>query len=256
LPAGQTVRLRLFWQALGEMGEDYRLQLTLQSPAGTVCGEGEFDLVSTGYPPTRWRPGDLFYDSYWLPIDAAAAPTGEMALQLNLLGQDGKPVLAQPVEVARVWVQSTQPSFEIPERIAEWSKVNLGDRVTLLGYDLDSEPVRPGEDVRVTVYWQAQREMDVSYKVFVHLYDEEGNIAAQQDRIPGLGARPTADWEIGEVLADRYSVPLGPDVPAGTYRLAVGMYDEKTGERLAAYGLGGERLDQDRIMLGEIEVKP
>jgi 4-amino-4-deoxy-L-arabinose transferase-like glycosyltransferase len=256
LPAGQTVRLRLFWQALGEMEEDYRLQLTLQGPAGTVCGEGKFDLVSTGYPPTGWRPDDLFYDSYWLPIDAAAAPTGEMSLQLNLLSEDGKPVLTQPVEVARMWVQSLEPGFTAPMDIGERYEVNLGDKITMLGYDLDATPVSPGESVRVTVYWQARQKMETSYKVFVHLYDERGQIVAQRDRLPGLGVRPTMGWEEGEILADRYAVPLSADTPAGVYLLAVGFYDERTGERLAAYGPDGARLDQDRIFLGQVKVEP
>jgi hypothetical protein len=45
-------------------------------------------------------------------------------------------------------------------------------------------------------------------------------------------------------------------VAAGEYRVAVGMYEEGSGERLAAYEPDGERLDQDRIILGQVEVKP
>jgi hypothetical protein len=42
----------------------------------------------------------------------------------------------------------------------------------------------------------------------------------------------------------------------GVYAVAVGLYEEGSGERLAAYGPDGERLDQDRIFLGHVEVKP
>jgi hypothetical protein len=34
------------------------------------------------------------------------------------------------------------------------------------------------------------------------------------------------------------------------------LYEEGSGERLVAYGPDGERLDQDRIFLGQVEVKP
>jgi hypothetical protein len=98
--------------------------------------------------------------------------------------------------------------------------------------------------------------MDTSYKVFVHLYDKDGQIVAQRDRLPGLDVRPTTDWEEGEVLADRYTVQLEADVAPGVYQLAVGMYDPATGERLAAYGPDGERLDQDRVFLGQVKVEP
>jgi hypothetical protein len=98
--------------------------------------------------------------------------------------------------------------------------------------------------------------MDTSYKVFVHLYDDEGGILTQRDRVPGLGARPTTTWEKGEILVDRYYVPIGLAVPAGRYQLAVGLYDPQTGERLATFGSGGERLAQDRILLERVQVEP
>jgi hypothetical protein len=38
-------------------------------------------------------------------------------------------------------------------------------------------------------------------------------------------------WEAGEVVADVMVLPLS-EVPSGGYRLAVGVYDAITGERL------------------------
>jgi hypothetical protein len=64
------------------------------------------------------------------------------------------------------------------------------------------------------------------------------------------------DWEEGEVVADRHIVAVDQGVPAGEYAVAVGFYEEGSGERLAAYGPGGERLDGDRIFLGRVKVKP
>jgi hypothetical protein len=116
--------------------------------------------------------------------------------------------------------------------------------------------VQPGGNLYVTLYWQGQREMEKSYKVFVHVYDGEGNIVAQRDWLPGLGLKPTSGWEVGEVVADRHIVSVEEGVAAGVHQVAVGMYEEGSGERLAAYGPGGERLDQDRIILGRVEVKP
>jgi hypothetical protein len=125
-----------------------------------------------------------------------------------------------------------------------------------LGYDLDAEPVRPGESIHVTLYWRAQREMETNYKVFVHVCDGEGNIVAQRDWLPGLGVKPTAGWKTGEVVADRHIVPLDGRVAAGEYTVAVGLYNEGSGERLAAFGPDGGRLDQDRILLGQVKVRP
>ena len=255
LLAGQSISLRLFWQALEGMEEEYHLQLGLRGSDGTLYERQEFALVSTDYPNTRWQPGELLRERYDLPT-GEEMPTGEATVELDLLDEVGQSVLAHSVDVTKVWVQSTQPSFDVPATIAERYEVNLGDEITLLGYTLEAEPVRPGENARVTLYWQAQREVETSYKVFVHVYDEAGNIVAQRDWLPGLGAKPTTGWQMGEVVADRHLVPIDEDVAAGVYTVAVGLYNEGSGERLATFGPHGERLDQDRIFLGQIEVKP
>jgi hypothetical protein len=255
LVAGQSSTLRLYWEALEGMGDAYRLRVGLRGADGREYAWRTVDLVSTDYPTDQWRVGEILHESYEIATDEHM-PTGEATVELNLVDEAGQLLLTAPVEVAQIWVQSTKPGFEAPEHIEQPREIDLGNQVTLLGYDLGPETVKPGEEIQVTLHWQAQREMSISYKVFVHLYDDGGNIVGQQDRVPGLGVRPTVDWEIGEVLSDRYSLLLGPDFPAGHFRLAVGMYDPGTGERLAAYGSDGERLENDTVLLAQIEVRP
>lgn len=254
LLAGQDVSLRLAWQAREAVPQDYRLQLELQGADGAVYGRSVFDLISTDYSISQWQPGEILHDWYTLPT-AEEMPTGEASLLLNLLDEEGQPVLVQPVEVGQVWIQSTRPSFEMPQDITP-HEIDLGGKITLLGYDLDSEPVEPGGNVHVTLYWQAQQTMEESYKVFVHLYDGDGNLVAQRDSPPGLGAKPTTTWRVGEIVADRHIVPVGDEATVEKYTVAVGLYEGVSGERLAAYGAGDERLDDDRIFLGQVEVKP
>jgi hypothetical protein len=253
--AGQTVTLRVVWEALGKMAQSYRLVVDLQGADGEVYGSGEYGLVNTAYATTEWRDGEVLRGVYDVVV-SEGAPTGEMAVVLNLLDEEGEQVLDAPVTLGVVWVQSTESNFDEPQKMETASGVTLGDKVKLLGYDLTSEPVRAGGNLYVTLYWQGQREMAQSYKVFVHVYDGAGNIVAQRDWLPGLGVKPTSGWAAGEVVADRHIVPVGEDVVAGEYRVAVGMYDEGSGERLAPYGLDGQRLDQDRIILGRVEVRP
>jgi hypothetical protein len=255
LLAGQRVTLRVYWKALAEMAQAYRLAVDLQGADGEVYGSGEYDLVNTAYSTTDWRAGEVLRGVYDVAV-GEGAPTGEVSVALNLLGEKGERVLDEPVTLNAVWVQSAEPSFEAPQEMEATSGVTLGDKVKLLGYDLPPGPVQAGGNLYVTLYWQAQREMAQSYKVFVHVYDGAGDIVAQRDWLPGLGVKPTSGWAAGEVVADRHIVPLGEDVMAGAYRVAVGMYDEGSGDRLVTYGPDGERLDQDRIILGRVEVSP
>jgi len=78
---------------------------------------------------------------------------------------------------------------------------------------------------------------------------------AQRDRVPGLGVRPTSSWQPQEVVADRYYVELGADVPGGTYSVGAGMYDPTDGTRVAATSPDGERLAEDFVSLGGIRVE-
>jgi hypothetical protein len=251
---GEQIPLHLYWKALDSLTQDYRIQVILRARDGQVYGRETFSLVSTYYPATRWRPGELLHDWYYVPV-GEEVPTGNVSVTLNLLDEHGEPVLARPQAIAELWVQSTRPSFDAPTGMAQACQASLGDSVDLLGYDVETV-VKLGENVEVTLYWRARQEMETSYKVFVHLYDARGEILAQQDRVPGLGARPTTAWQQGEVLADRYSLPVGLDSVPGPYQLAVGLYDPQTGGRLAAYGADGARLSEDRILLRKVQVQP
>jgi hypothetical protein len=76
------------------------------------------------------------------------------------------------------------------------------------------------------------------YKVFVHLYEaQSGALVAQQDIVPRGWTYPTNWWESGEIVSDEIALPL-EGVPAGAYRggryrIAVGVYDPDTLERLS-----------------------
>jgi hypothetical protein len=252
--AGNTLPLRLAWKALGPMEQDYRLQLGLRGRDGTMLTADEFQLVATDYPSSRWRAGELLQEWYYLLV-GEDVPTGEVTLVLNLVDQDGRPVRARPMAVDDVWIQSREPSFEMPEHISERHVVSLGDEITFLGYDSESS-VNAGENLAVTVYWQAEQDIERSYKIFVHVYDQQGGILAQQDRVPGLGARPTTTWEKGEIVGDRLLVPIDSAAPVGEYRVAVGLYVEESGMRLDAVGRDGQPLDEDRILLKAVEIRP
>jgi len=141
------------------------------------------------------------------------------------------------------------PSIENP------TEINLGDEVTFLGYDLSATVVRPGDTLRLTLYWQARREIVGWYKVFTHLLDDEDRIWAQKDSVPVGGTRPTTGWVKGEVIVDEYELAVDADAPGGDYILEVGMYEEGTGLRLRVLNEGGQAVG-DRVLLGTVRVEP
>ena len=148
----------------------------------------------------------------------------------------------------------------IPHRL----DVSFGGVIKLLGYDLPVTNIQhpipntlvPGDALTVTLYWQSLAEMNQDYAVFVHLLDENDLILAQRNTFPGLGSFPTTLWQAGDAIADTYTLAL----PETTYapssaQLEVGLFDFATGERLLAYGPGGEPAD-DNVRFEQIEVLP
>jgi hypothetical protein len=133
---------------------------------------------------------------------------------------------------------------------AHATKATLGDRIQLLGYDFQVE----GQTLNVALYWQAKEPVDKSYNVFVHVLDSQGALQQQRDSAPVDGDYPTSLWQPGEVVVDGHRVPLPSDVPLRSYKVAVGMYDVATNERLPAVDGSGQQAPERQIML-DLEVK-
>jgi hypothetical protein len=124
-----------------------------------------------------------------------------------------------------------------------------GDVILLRGYELQHST----ELLKLTLNWQAQRRMDVSYKVFVHLVDvTTGAIAAQDDAVPCRWTYPTTCWERGEVVEDTIPLSLS-GVPPGRYRLVLGLYDQSAGERLPAYSADGVQYPDNAVPLTTVQ---
>jgi len=135
--------------------------------------------------------------------------------------------------------------------------VNFGDRMELVGYDLDRRAVHPGEAVTLALYWRGLRRMDVNYTISAQLVDAGQRKAAQHDSWPLDGAAPTAAWEPGQVLADKYILAVAQDTPAGVYnvRLAVYVFEEGTITHLPTIPEGG-RMQANYIVLTTVRVAP
>jgi hypothetical protein len=108
----------------------------------------------------------------------------------------------------------------------------------------------PGEaQMPIDIDWYTDGSAQGDYKVFVHILDEDDQIIAQADTYPGHGSLPPGNWLPG-ILHDTIVVDLG-QMPPGKYRVAIGLYNPYTGERLQPSG--GD--DQNRFFIGDVEIK-
>ncbi len=128
-------------------------------------------------------------------------------------------------------------SVEIPPAAAGLGGAASG-RLPLTDY---ASP-RPADTLHLTLTWQATRPFDRNLKLFVHLLDASGQVIAQADPLAGTGAGQdesdyfTSQWVPGELILEDVAITIHPDSPPGPYRIALGLYDGDTLERLPVVG--------------------
>jgi uncharacterized membrane protein len=242
---GQRVPLILIWRALSKPNEDYLVSLRLTPINGGQEQSWSGRPAGGSYPTIKWEQDEIVRDWHDLGLAPDIAP-GVYELSVGLVKPDGGAVRSE-VSLGTVAVEGRKRVFTAPQ-IQTPLEARLGDSVAFLGYDQSSTAVRPGETIYLTLYWQALREMDVSYTVFTHLLDSEERIWGQMDSIPARGQAPTTSWAKGEIITDEYEIAMDPEVAAGVHVIEIGMYDPSSGQRLSVYDLQGERQG-DRIPL-------
>ena len=132
-------------------------------------------------------------------------------------------------------------------RDAVLQEVNFGDKIRLIGWKLQKNSVRPGESVEVTFYWRAEAEMEKDWQIFVHgdsAHGSRGRLHA--DHFPVRGLYHTSEWQVGEVIADTFTIEAPRGYEQNAFTLWTGWYDD--GKRLEISGPA--RKDENNRLRG------
>ena len=125
------------------------------------------------------------------------------------------------------------PAYARPDPVAQPDTVRVpldvifGDRIKLIGADVETQSVEPGQSIKIVLYWQAVAPIEKDYSTFVHLLDEFEIPVTQRNMFPGQGLWPMSQMKVGDVIASRYVL----DIPETAYvpsklKWEVGVYDE------------------------------
>jgi uncharacterized membrane protein len=285
-----TAYLELYFQALQEMECDYQFFTFITDDEGEIILDPDEHLLEgiayqpsdqlaapVWYPTSQWEVGELIKIEtlHWatsLPlrfgialgvadglgqweIDKRLRPEViESGIVMPLLYDDTLLELLTVESDGRIVEGVVQERLFSTPAIQHPLEANLDDQVKFLGYDLDDTSAKPGGNLHLTLYWQALTEIDESYTVFTHLLAGDNRIWGQKDSTPGGGTRPTTNWVQGEVIMDKYDIPIQDNAPSGQYILEIGMYQLKTGQRLPIVNDEGQVVG-DRVLLREITIK-
>jgi 4-amino-4-deoxy-L-arabinose transferase-like glycosyltransferase len=248
--------LTLYWQNLGPLEANYRLYLKLINSVYHIWGQQEGYPLWDGFMTSTWQESVVIRDDRQIEI-LPGTPPGAYQVTVNWL-EPYSGLSLQPTGDRDLLLGP----FDIPSRpspsieslgIEHPMTAELDSQVRFLGYNLEGD-LQSGGGLHLTLFWQALAEMDENYTVFTHLIGEKGDVWGQKDNQPVDGFYPTGRWAAGEIVRDQYDLTISSDAQPGLYRIAVGMYRAKTGERLSVRQ-DGILLPDDRIVLGEFVVR-
>jgi hypothetical protein len=121
--------------------------------------------------------------------------------------------------------------YQLPQPASHPIAADFGPALHLRGYDLDVSNTRTGV-LGLTMHWQARAAMPDDYMLFIHVLDASGARVGGVDVPPGGAREPTSAWRPGSYLSAALQAPLQPNLPPGTYWIAIGVYEPRSGARL------------------------
>lgn len=204
---GSWLTVNLLWGSDSPPSQDQEICFALSNSSQskqTTC----FTL-----PTNQWEPNALTRAEYTFALDNFL-PTDTYTVLLTL---DDKQIhIGQTTFTA-------QPRTFAPANTT--TQTQFGRLFGLTHYELQVE----GDTVQVHLDWLALERTAVSYKLFLHLRNPQGEIVQQLDTVPRNWGYPTNWWETGEQISDTLTLP---NVPTGTYTLWLGVYHPETNDRL------------------------
>ena len=244
---GKPMRVLVYYRTLGRMYPMYSALLSVNDFAGKLIGDYEGFPGSYFFPTYRWQAGD-YYRSAWTINLPADAPAGLYNLDLYWYVYD---LDARKTDYSRE-VHTALGAIRVGDfgaaRIEHARTARVGDAISLLGWN-GANSVARGQALPLDLIWRAERTLNESYTVFVHLLDADGRVIADADSPPFSGLFPTDRWQVGEALRDRHTLKIPSDLALGNYAVEIGMYLPATGARLPIDGAA------DKIILTQVSVR-
>lgn len=232
----------LHWTALAPPLHDYRCRLALHDSAGQAVAAYDVALAAQ-WPTSQWPAGTLYTSHFAVQIDPFL-PAGTLRVTIVLVNPATTQAVGSAEDLGFLKVQALPRQYTRHPASIHVDDV-FGDQIRLLGYDVEPTTTQ----LSLTFHWQAIRRMEQDYKFFVHLFSlNDGTIVAQDDRMPRHWTYPTSWWDKGEIVTDTVCLDTSK-LSSGQYKVAVGIYEPDTMERLPVVDQSGALLPEQMLVL-------
>lgn len=251
----------LFWQANAAIKTEYDVLVRLVDDSRRVWGNGDARPTDWVYPTTFWRADidaiaaqhTIIWEAgppppgrYWLAVSLFDPTTGRLRRLNDAAGESPDTVFIGPLKVP------LQPDENQTQLRSHTQPIALfGQMIQLDDFTINKTVSAPGSIIELNLLWRTISAPDNDYTVFVHLLNSSGNLVAGRDSQPVENRYPTGIWSPGEQVADKHALQVPDDLPSGQYQLALGLYHQLTGQRLALRLLNGQEMADGRLTLGQ-----
>jgi hypothetical protein len=251
VPQAAWTRIDSAWATTNALSEDYAECIVLLDEQGESY-LADCQPLAPKLTSSQWKANDIIHSRHQLQLSPYLA-AGEYQIMLRLQDSVGN-LVGEPAPIGVLQLEALPRTFAQPMP-SQAVQYRWEDAIALIGYDLDSQSDSNEQSnaSSVTLYWQALRRMDTSYKFFLHVIDPStGEPIAQIDYLPDNWSYPTNWWEADEYISDVVTIPLS-ELPPGSYEIRLGIYDPDSGERLNVTTADGTAVPNQSVRLTTFE---
>ena len=220
--AAEAVQVRLRWR-LVQNGR-YALQLTLTDENNNIWHQLNAPLLNqTDFYPEHWADGETPQIKFFIQ-PPPAIPPGIYQVQLSLFDAAGAqlPLLTDANRFQGVIYNL--PHVTIPPATQQpvVSNLDLGtvvnqswldDSLTLWGHQPLPPTLLSGGRTTIDLIWQATAPLPPDVQIRLQVGDAATDMP--------LSRYPSSNWRLGEVIHEKYELPIPADMAAGQYTLTV-----------------------------------
>ncbi len=138
----------------------------------------------------------------------------------------GKGLSASDKDRLKAYILDAPPA-DMPHKL----DVNFENKAHLIGYKFEPETAKPGEEAKITYYWQSDDVLDDGWLLFTHVRDEgtgklgnldfDGPLREARNGHQVLGPE---HWEKGKVYVDEQTYKVPADVAGAEITFLVGIW--------------------------------
>lgn len=102
--------------------------------------------------------------------------------------------------------------------------------------------------------WTPRQKLATDYKVFVQVWNAQGEAVFQQDNLALNDLLPMSSWTVGQTLRDAHAMVIPKSLPAGEYRVVAGVYDPANPATRLPVQSSNRQTSNNAIILGALQV--